>query len=146
MKNRIQTKSLILISVASLIYTVWIYSGAMLHAISGGIEGPNAFYPWFVALEGIVLFAAAAIPFASVFRPSILNRRAVRWTAALCLAYGILISINFFVRMPVSFSAWYVQVGLRFVSWCALAYLTFWPRRRRGEGTNAHPSEATTLI
>ena len=126
MKNRIQTKALILISVASLIYTLWVYSRAMLHVASGGVEGPNAFYPWFVALEGIVLFVAAAIAFVSAFRPSILNRRAVRWTAAVCMAYGILISINFFIHTPASFTAWYVKMGLRLVSWCALVFLTYW--------------------
>ena len=125
MKNRIYKISLILISIASIVYTVRFYSLALYQIKEGNVVGPNAFYPWFVALEGIVLLAAAAIPLFSAFRPSILNLRSVRVTGALCITFGILMSINFFVHAH-GFSASHIRIALRLASWCALAFLTYW--------------------
>jgi hypothetical protein len=125
MKQRNQTYALLLTSAVSILYTIWVYSNALLAVIAGRVEGPNAFYPWLVLVEGLVLFTAAVIPFISTMRPHILNRRSVRWTVALCLAYGILISINFFVQSPFALTGNAVRIGFRLLTWCALAYLTF---------------------
>jgi uncharacterized membrane protein len=121
MNKQIQKNALILISAASIIDTLWLYSRAVYR-----IEGPNSLYPWLVSLEGTILFIAAAIPLLSAFRPSILNLRSVRWTGGLCITCGILMCINFFIRTPILFTTWYVIMGLRLVSRCALAYLTYW--------------------
>jgi uncharacterized membrane protein len=126
MKNQIQKNSIILISSASIAYTLWFYSGALVGIKEGNVVGPNAFYPWLVALEGIILLLAAAIPLLSAFRPSILKIKPVRWVGVCCISFGILISINFFMRMNTSFTPLHVKVALRLVSWCALAFLTYW--------------------
>ena len=119
------------ISAASIFYTVWFYSNALLQVNKGNVQGSSEFYPWFVAQEGIALFVAAAIPFAAALRPGILKHRSILWIGIICIAYGLFISINFFIQMGAPFGTPHTRVGLRLLSWIALALLTYWTLRKQ---------------
>jgi hypothetical protein len=78
------------------------------------------------SLEATILLIAASIPLAAALRPPLLKLKSVRWVGGICITYGILISINFFVHMHESFTVSHAKIGLRLISWCALAFLTYW--------------------
>jgi hypothetical protein len=128
------TISIRLIAAASLVYTLWFYLQALRQIQNGRVQWPeHNYYPWLVALEASVLLIAAAIPLLASWHPSILKQRFIRWLGSLCIAYGILISINFFIHMHASFTLTHLKIALRLISWCTLAITTYWILRNRAK-------------
>jgi hypothetical protein len=134
MKRQTLNISIRLIAAGSIIYTLCFYAQALLQIHNGQVQWQgHDYYPWLVALEGIVLLIAAAIPLLASWYPTILKRRSIRWLGGICIAYGILISINFFIHRHTSFTASHLKIGLRLASWCALAVLSYWTLKQQSK-------------
>jgi hypothetical protein len=114
------------IAVVSIVYTLWLYLGALKAIIEGSVVADFPFYPALVSAEGILFLVAATIPLVSTFLSNLTENKIIRWIGILGLAYGIGISLNFFFQMGIESTASNLKIGLRLASWVALALLTDW--------------------
>ena len=114
------------IAVASILYTLWFYLGALKAIKEGSVAADFPFYPALVSAEAILFLTAATIPLVSTFLSSLTRNKIIKWIGILGLAYGIGISLNFFFQMGIESTAYHLKVELRLASWVALAILTDW--------------------
>lgn len=117
------------IAIASIVYTIWFYLGALKGIKEGLVVADFEFYPVLVAFEGVLLLLAAVVPLLSTFLGDLTGNRIVKWIGILGLSYGIGISLNFFFQMGIEATAAHLKVALRLASWVALALLTDWKFR-----------------
>jgi len=125
----IKQNTIRVIAIASIVYTLWFYLGALKAINEGAVVADFPFYSALVAAEGILFLVAASIPLVSTFLSSLTENKITRWVGILSLAYGIGVSLNFFFQMGIESTASHLKVGLRLASWVALALLTDWHLR-----------------
>jgi hypothetical protein len=122
----IKQNTLRVIAVASIVYTLWFYLGALIAIKEGSVVANFPFYPALVSAEGILFLIVATIPLVSTFLSSLTKNKIIRWIGILGLIYGISISLNFFFQMGIESTVYHLKVGLRLASWVALILLTNW--------------------